>query len=216
MRRCFVIGFLVGAVACKREASAQVYAQNPLAPVECFRIVDARQLSSDSAIQLCSSALSDAPGQCYVQSLDEFHELTTDQILQLCGGATTTQPVACYARLSASGVLTENQMIDYCRTTCALGPPPPEASNPACLDAALTDTDLSLQLAGELCNRSSSAGPVACFVAGQDLHKIADSKLITLCAEYRNCQSYYGTYYGAPTSGYYGAPTGYAAPAARY
>ena len=190
MWRCVVvIALLVAGAACKRQAVAQVM-RDPLGPVQCFEIVDAKQLSEQSGIELCTAALSDAPGRCYAQAVDEFHELSTQKILQLCSRATSTEPVACYARLAATGVLTEDQMIAYCTTTCALGPPPPEASNAACLSEAMSRTNLSLQLAGELCDRAASAGPVQCLLAGQDLHKIADSSLITLCAESRRCQYY--------------------------
>lgn len=187
-----VSGFLFLGAGCKREASPQVV-QDPLGPIRCFQIADSRQLAEQSAVELCTAALSEAPGLCYAGALDRFHELSTQKILQLCNRATSTEPLECYAHLDSLGQLTEDQIIAYCATSCALGPPPPEASHPACLAAATTQTDLSLQSAGELCLLSSSAGPVRCFLAGQDLHKIADSTLVTLCAESRRCQ-----YYNAP------------------
>src|SRR5262249_46323825 len=105
-------------------------------------------------------------------------------------------PAYCWGRLDATGVVTEGQAIGYCTTTCALGPPPAQSSNPDCMHAALERTDLSLDLAGQLCDRASSAGPVDCFLAGQDLHSVADSTLIQLCYEVRRCQYVGGGGYG--------------------
>jgi len=190
-------GFLVlGSAGCKHEAEAQGYGevqQDPVGPINCFRIVDAAQLSGQSAAELCTSALTDAPGRCFVDSQDRFHELAEQDSMNLCDRATTTTPVDCYGRLRAEQVLTKDQMIDYCRTYCSLGPPPPEASNPACLADAINYTDLSLQSAAELCLRSRTTYPVTCFNEGQTLHKIADSTLWQMCSEQRRCQ-----YYNAP------------------
>lgn len=199
-------GFLVlGSTGCEREASAQGYGQrvvevprDPYGPINCFRIVDAAQLSGQSAAELCTSALTEAPGLCFVEAQDRFHELSTQDIMNLCDRATTLTPVECYGRLRAEHVLTEQQMIDYCRTYCSLGPPPPEASSPACLAEALSQTDLSLQSAGELCLGSRDTYPVACFNEGQTLHKIADSTLWQMCSEQRRCQ-----YYNAPAASAY-------------
>ena len=189
-------GFLVlGSAGCKHEASAQAYEvpQDPLGPINCFRVADSAQLSEQSAVELCTSALTEAPGLCYVGALDRFHSLSTQKILSLCSRTTSTAPLECYDHLQRTGKLTEDQIIAYCQVTCSLGPPPPEASSPACLASAISDTDLSLQSAGELCLRSRSAAPVACFNEGQNLHKVADSTLVQLCAETRRCQ-----YYNAP------------------
>jgi len=189
-------GFLVlGSSGCRREAEAQVSPaiQDPLGPINCFRLVDAAQLSGQSALELCSGALTDAPGRCYVESVDRFHELSTQQIMNLCNRAVSTGPVDCYDHLARTGKLTESQIIGYCTTTCGVGPPPAEASSPACLASAIAYTDLSLQSAGELCLASISTDPVQCFLAGQDLHKVADSSLIQICAQSRRCQ-----YYNAP------------------
>jgi hypothetical protein len=100
------------------------------------------------------------------------------------------QPVDCYARLRARGDVTSEQAVGFCTTLCGLGPPPPEASSADCLNAATRYTTLTLQSATELCAGASSAGPVDCFVAGRDLHTIADSSLVQLCAEQRGCQYY--------------------------
>jgi hypothetical protein len=187
------------------EAQAPPVERDPLGPVRCYEIVVAEQLSSESAIELCSGAISDAPGRCFAGALNQFPGLTEQKVMSLCQGATSLQPLDCYARLDANEDLTEDQLIAYCGTFCPVGPAPPEASNPACLDLAVNDTDLALQSAGELCAGSSSAGPVACFAAGQDLEQIADSSLITLCRERFQCQYNYNA---APGPGYNLAPGG--------
>jgi hypothetical protein len=186
------LALLLVATACHRDASAQV-ARDPLGPIRCFEIVDARQVAMSNAIQLCAGALSDAPGRCYSEAGDRFHELSSAQVQQLCTGATSTEPVRCYAELRARGTYTEDQMITYCATRCALAPPPPQVSDPACLNQALARTNLTLQAAGQLCLGASSTGPVECFVAGQRIHKLSDSALIFMCAEATGCQ-----YYNAP------------------
>lgn len=177
-------------VGCNQEARAQV-ATDPLGPLYCYQIAVAAQLDLDHAVQLCSAALSDAPGRCYAVALDRFHGLASQKILQLCRAATSLAPVSCYARLDSIGTLTEDQMIAYCTTACSLGPPPAQVASPACLDGAARFTDLSLQSAGELCQASRSAGPVQCYIAGQQLHELADSKVVQLCAESRRCQYTY-------------------------
>jgi hypothetical protein len=183
---------LSAAASCKQEAQAQAQvAYDPLGPIYCYQIADAAQLDIDHAVQLCSAALSDAPGRCYAVSLDRFHELSSQKILQLCRAATSLAPVGCYARLDTLGTLTEDQMVAYCTTACSLGPPPAQVASPACLDAAVRYTNLSLQSAGELCQASRSAGPVQCFMAGLQLQEVAESKLIQLCAEARRCQYTY-------------------------
>jgi hypothetical protein len=179
---------LLGCTGCEREVTAQ--SLDPVAPVSCFRIVDAMQLAEDSAIQLCASATNVAPGTCFALASQQFAQLATQKLLSLCADTTSTEPVACFARLATSGTLTEDQMVGYCATRCALGPPPPEASHPACLDQALRATTLTEQSAIELCRDAGSVGPVQCFLDGRTLHKVSDSKLITLCAESRSCQYY--------------------------
>ncbi len=178
------------ATGCQREASAQV-AYEPLGPVQCYRIADDALLDTDHAVQLCAAALTDAPGRCFAIAIDQFRELSTQKVLSLCRAATSLAPLSCYARLDALGTLTEDQMIQYCTTTCSLGPPPAQVSAPACLDAAVRYTNLSLQSAGELCQASRSAGPVQCFMAGLDLHELAENTLVQLCAESRRCQYEY-------------------------
>lgn len=149
----------------------------------------------NSGIQLCAGALSDAPGRCYSESVDRFHELSDAKVLQLCTGATSTEPARCYAALRARGTYTEDQMVTYCATRCAIAPPPPQVSDPACLNQAITRTNLALQAAGQLCLGASSTGPVECFLAGQRIHKLADSTLVFMCAESTGCQ-----YYNAPAA----------------
>jgi hypothetical protein len=182
---------LFGCASCRHEVSAQ--SLDPIAPVRCFRIVDAVHLAEDSAIELCAGAANDAPGSCYALASQQFGQLGSNKLLTLCAGTTSTEPVACFARLAASGALTEDQMVDYCATRCRLGPPPPEASHPACLDQALRTTSLTSQSAAELCRGARSDGPVQCFVEGRTLQKVSDSKLVELCVEARPCQ-----YYNAP------------------
>lgn len=197
--------FALVAASCQREAAAQqAVERDPLGPVRCFTITTDRQLSEQSAIQLCAGMPNDAPGRCYSLGLDEAPGLSSQQLQQLCSAASDVDPLRCYQRLDAEGSLTDQQIIDYCRTTCPVGPPPPQASSPACLASALRDTQLALQTAGELCVNSSSAGPVACYLAGEDLQTLTDSQLVQLCAEQFQCQ-----YYNA-------APTGGYAPSARY
>lgn len=186
---------VLAAAACQREAAAQV-TRDPLAPVRCYSIAIARQLSSDSALQLCGGVPSDGPGRCYATGLDLAPTLSSQQLLQLCASATSTEPISCFLRLDAEGDLTDDQQVRYCETRCPLGPPPPEASSAACLARAL-DTDLADQTAGELCRGSSSDGPVQCYLAGDDFEQLTDSQLVVLCAESRQCQ-----YYNAESSGY--------------
>lgn len=205
LRRVVVCLFFVQlAAACQREASAQAIRRDPLAPVGCFQIVDRLQLAEDNAILLCQGAFNDAPGRCYAQAVDRFHELSQQQVLNLCARATSTEPIDCYARLDATGELTSSQIIAYCTVFCPVGPPPPEASSPDCLSDAVNLTDLSLQNAGELCVGSSSSAPVQCFLAGQNLQQLSDSKLIDLCAQLQQCQ-----YAGGSVSPQYGGVSPY-------
>jgi hypothetical protein len=193
------------AAACQRTADAQSIQRDYLGPIQCLTIVMDRQLSEQSALELCTGAISDAPGRCYAQALDRYQELSSQQIQQLCTRATSTEPVDCYGRLDATEELTEQQMIDYCAMYCPVGPPPPQSSSSQCLAQAVENTDLSLQMAGDLCFGSSTAGPVQCFVAGQNLQRIADSSLITLCRERVYCQYPGGSTYlgaGGAYSGY--------------
>jgi hypothetical protein len=176
------------AAGCQGSAHAQTY-DDPLGPIRCFNLADAAELASQSAIELCSGALSDAPGRCYVQADDTLQELSSQKVLQLCGRATSLDPLACYERLDATGTLTEDQILAYCTTSCAVGPPPAQVSDPACMEVALDRADLALESAGELCAFSRSDGPAQCFIAGQDT-ELADSSLIQLCAESTRCQYY--------------------------
>jgi hypothetical protein len=186
---------VIGCTSCRQEVSAQ--SEDPIAPVRCFRIVDALHLAEDSAIELCASAENDAPGSCYALASQRFPQLGTQKLMTLCSATTSTEPVACYARLASSGALTEDQMVDYCATRCRLGAPPPEASHPACFDQALRTTSLTSQSGAELCRGARSAGPVQCFLEGRTLQKVSDSKLVQLCVEARPCQ-YYNTPPPAP------------------
>jgi hypothetical protein len=193
------------AAGCQRNADAQEIRRDYLGPIQCFNIVQAKQLSEQSSLELCTGAISDAPGRCYAQALDQFQELSSQQVQQLCTRATSTEPVECYRRLDATEDLTEQQMIEYCAVYCPVGPPPPQSSSSLCLSQAMETTDLALQSAGELCFGSSTAGPVQCFLAGQNLYKVADSSLISLCRERVYCQ-YPG---GSTTLGAGGYNSGY-------
>lgn len=185
-RAIVMIGVVLLGTACRRTADAQLI-DDSLGPIRCFEIVDAMNLASQSALDLCTGATSDAPGRCYAELFDRF-PLTTQRMVALCRGATSLEPVACYEELAASETLTEQQIIGYCATTCPLGPAPPQASDPACLGAALERTNLALQTAGELCLSSRSAGPVDCYLRGVDVTTLADLQLIQLCAHTSSCQ----------------------------
>lgn len=203
-RLAILVSVLVGAACEQRVASAQVTVE-PMAPIYCYQIATTAQLDEDHAVALCSAALTDAPGRCFAQALNQFHKLSQQQILQLCNAATSTQPISCFAQLDAQGTLTEGQMIAYCTTTCSLGPPPPQAASPACLDQALEYTNLALQTAGQLCTRSRDAGPVQCFLGGIALQTLAETKIVDLCAQTSRCQyEYGGGTAGAPGGGGYG------------
>ena len=183
MRTFIALLFIVG---CK--ASAQGIPDDPLGPVRCFEIVDAKQLASDSAYQLCAGARSDAPGRCYATAIDQLHYFSEQQILQLCANATDLQPLACAQHLDASGELTEDQTVQFCATRCAIGPPPTQVSNAACLSVATNQANLALQTAGELCTGARSAGPAQCFLEGSKINHLASSKLVDMCAESHSCQ----------------------------
>jgi len=174
---------------CRASALAQS-GDDPLAPVRCYMLADAKNLASESAIQLCSAALSEAPGRCYVEAVDRLHQLSEQKVLTLCAHATSLQPLNCYRRLAAAGTITEDQMISYCATRCALGPAPAQVSDAGCIETAIR-IGLALQTAGELCAGSRSAGPALCLQAGRDLHTLTDSSLVRLCSEARRCQSEY-------------------------
>jgi hypothetical protein len=185
-----VASAIAAASGCQRDAAAQV-PYDPLGPIHCYQLATSAELSSNQAVQLCAAALTDAPGRCYAVAVDQFRELASQKIQQLCHAATSLEPLACYARLDALGTLTEDQIVSYCTTACSLGPPPAQVASSACLDAAVRYTNLSLQSAGELCQASRSAGPVQCYLAGVDLHYLADNTLVQLCAEARRCQYTY-------------------------
>jgi len=202
MRSVVVLAWLVAIAACQREAGAQVVERDPLGPVRCFTLTTDRQLSQQSALELCGGQPTDAPGRCYATGLDRAPGLSSQQIQQLCTVATSLAPLECYLRLDADGILTDQQMLDYCGATCPIGPPPPQSASPACLSAAIESTDLALQTAGELCANSSSAGPVRCYLAADALQTLTETQLVQLCAEQYQCQYSYG----GPTGGY--APSG--------
>jgi len=151
-------------------------------------LATARGLDEDHAIQLCQGALNAVPGQCYSEAVDRATTLSTQQIMTLCAGTTSLEPLACFSRLAAVGTMTEDQMINYCATACPLGPPPAENSSAQCQAVALERANLPHQTAQQLCTNARSVGPALCFMSGRGLHVISDSKLVTLCADYRRCQ----------------------------
>lgn len=191
--RCAIFGLLlvVPATACQRTADAQQVTREPLGPLECFRILDELEIADETAIELCAGANSAAPGQCFAIADARVPTLADSKAVTLCTGATSTAPIDCYMDLAAEEVFTEGQLVTYCATRCAVGPPPPEVSSSACLAAAQEQTELSLQSAGELCFGASSTAPVQCYLAGDALHTLADSQLVRLCVETPTCQ-YYG------------------------
>jgi len=205
MRIFIALLFVVG---CK--ASAQALPDDPLGPVRCFEILDAAEVASDTAYQMCSGARSDAPGRCYAEGIDHLKTFSQQQILQLCANATDLQPIACAEHLDALGTVTEQQAIDFCGTHCPIGPPPPQVSNAACLSIATDQAGLALKTAGELCLGSRSAGPAECFLAGSKINHLASSKLVIMCADSPSCQYVsssgaaggYGPGYGAAAGAY--------------
>lgn len=182
---CFALALL--AAGCQRDAGAQV-PDDPLGPIRCFELVEARGLASTTALDLCTGATSSAPGQCFVAATDRHGWLTTLQIVRLCRAATSIEPVQCFERLDAAGTLTSEQILGYCATSCPMGPAPPEASDAGCFAVALERANLSAQMAGELCRNSRSAGPATCFMRGEDETALTESQLVQLCTHMWSCQ----------------------------
>jgi hypothetical protein len=183
-----LLSCVVAFAACQRVGAQQVPAEDPLAPVSCFGILDAIGLAESSALALCGGAFTAAPGQCFVAAQNRHHELATTKILQLCTATTTLAPLSCYEQLDAEGVFTEDQAIAYCRATCPLGPSPPQSADPGCMSAGIARTELALQQVGELCRNSRDPGPVACYLQGRNTTQLANSQLIQLCAHVYSCQ----------------------------
>lgn len=198
--RIGAVGALVLAVGTScRGAEAQQVTRDPLGPIRCFQRADDVELAEESAVSLCAGAINDAPGACYARGVDQFPTVATQKIQTLCTAATSLEPIECFTALDAQEVLTEDQMVAYCATTCPVSPPPPQAASAACLDLAIEETDLSLQHAGELCVGSSSAGPVQCYLTGEaENPELSETSLIQLCAERVGCQILYQP--GAPTT----------------
>ena len=206
MKSCVL---LLMAAGCQREAAAQQAASNPLGPVQCFQAVTAIgvSLAESDAITLCGGAINASPAQCFVTATAQTG-LSQQQSEQLCYRTTTLEPLACYANLAASNQFTEQQMIDFCASQCAAGPPPPQTSNAACVDVAINRAGLSLQKAGQLCFGARSAGPGYCFVDGERTSTLSGDQLINLCADTTHCQypGSYGNAYGAGAATAYGSP----------
>lgn len=198
-RLALAFGVSLSATACQRDAAAQVVADDPLGPMRCYQIVDAAGLNNNSALGLCSGATSAAPGECYAAADDRLPALTTQQIVRLCQNATSLAPLACYERLEAEGTLTNEQILDYCVTRCPVGPAPPQVSDPACAAAALEQTNLTQSSIGELCSFARSAGPVACYLVGNDTTALTETQLVDLCRQRFGCQYY--NLYPVPESG---------------
>jgi hypothetical protein len=187
MKSALSCAVLALAAASCEQSSAQI-ATDPYGPVRCWVLAWQRGLDEDHAIQLCQGALNAVPGQCYSEAADRLTTLSTQQIMTLCIGTTSLEPLSCFGRLAAMGTMTEDQMINYCATACALGPPPAQTSSAQCQAIAVERANLPHQTAQQLCQNARSAGPALCFLSGRGLHTISDSKLVTLCADYGRCQ----------------------------
>lgn len=195
------------AAACQREAAAQQAPSDPLGPVYCFQAVTAIgvSLAESDAITLCGGAINAGPAQCFIGAAQ--FDLSEQQREQLCYRTTSTQPVGCVANLAATNQFTDQQMIDFCSSQCAAGPPPPQTSNAGCVDVAINRAGLSLQKAGQLCFGARSAGPGYCFIAGGNTSSLSGDQLIDLCADTTHCQypGSYGNAYGLGAASAYGS-----------
>ncbi len=180
MRSCVLV---LMAAACQREAAAQ--ASDPLGPVQCFQAVTAIgiSLAESDAITLCGGAINAAPAQCFVAATTRTG-LSEQQTEQLCYRTTTLEPLACYANLAATNQFTEQQMIEFCGSQCAAGPPPPQSFG------------------------ARSAGPGYCFIAAERSSTLSGDQVINLCADTTHCQypGSYGNAYGAGAATAYGSP----------
>jgi hypothetical protein len=164
-------------------SSPDLHAQvprDPLAPVRCFLSATARNLSSQSALELCGGAASDAPARCFAMTHDR-HALTDFEGVTLCQQATSTKPAECYDDLDRTTALGDYQKIVYCAPSCGLYYPP-QGSDAGCVKAALERFQISEQLALTLCNGSTSAAPATCLDAGERETQLSDSQLVELCA----------------------------------
>ena len=128
------------------------------------------------------------PGECFVAATNRHSDLTTSQMVTLCRGATSFETLVCYETLDADGSLTQDQILNYCATQCALGPAPAQSSSPACVQEGLDRTDLSAQMVGELCIASHSAAPVDCYLRGDSTTQLTTGQLVYLCGQKYSCQ----------------------------
>ncbi len=171
---------------CQGKARAQP-AESASAPIECYEVV-ADLVASTTGVDLCTSATSRMPGECFVAAMNRHDDLATDESVMLCRGATSFQPLLCFEELEADGTLTNDQMISYCAMQCPIGPAPAQSSSPACVQEGLERTDLSAQMVGELCIASHSAAPVDCYLRGDTTTQLTTGQLVYLCAQRYSCQ----------------------------
>jgi len=187
--RVAVIG---GVYFVAREARAQQ--QDPTAPLACYEAATDEGLVSLSAKQLSLGASSIAPAQCYDIASDQLGFVDPNAV-RLCQAATSTDPAACAAQLDAQTTLEEPAVVAYCAALAWPLVVSPSAGSPACIQAALDQTQLSDPQAAQLCTGSSSAGPVQCYLQGEDALVVSDDDLIDLCTQYVIAPIYpYGPY----------------------
>jgi hypothetical protein len=171
---------------CQRQARAQP-AESASGPIECYEVV-ADLVASTTGVDLCTSATSAMPGECFVATSNRHSDLATDEMVTLCRGANSFQPLVCLEELEADGTLTNDQIIGYCAMQCPIGPAPAQSSSPACVQEGLDRTDLSAQMVGELCIASHSAAPVDCYLRGESATQLTTGQLVYLCAQRYSCQ----------------------------
>ncbi len=71
-------------------------------------------LTGEQKVQLCQTATSGSPAECY--SASTSLGLSNDERIQLCKGATSLAPIDCFRNDTASQGLTNKQRIKLCRT----------------------------------------------------------------------------------------------------
>ena len=80
----------------------------------CFEQVrEGALLDEQSALRLCSGALSDAPAACYKLAREKTF-LTSTGALQLCQCAPSTAPVDCYIQADQQTFLEDYQILQLC------------------------------------------------------------------------------------------------------
>ncbi|MDB4955802.1 MAG: hypothetical protein JWO36_3371 [Myxococcales bacterium] len=183
----------IAIVITSRDSDAQI-PEDPLAPVRCVRLATDRNLSTQSALELCAGAASDAPALCFAMAHDRG-DLTEGEGVMLCQQATSTRPVECYDDLDRTTLFSDYTIVEYCAPSCGYNYPT-EGSDPGCVRAALERYQISEQQALTLCQGSTSAAPATCLDAGESETQLSDNQLIDLCApvNYLACQQSAGGY----------------------